>query len=91
MGSTIAITGFTVWLDLTSTQLLNHAIKTSPTVLLMAAWASIVIVKYHRTVLIAWFNDCILGKSGQIANPTIVKVDPVPYYSIRTHLCLRIY
>ena len=30
-------------------------------------------------VLIAWFNDCVLGKSGQIANPIIVMVDPVPY------------
>ena len=28
-----------------------------------------------------WFNDCVLGKSGQnlILNTTIVKVDPVPY------------
>ena len=33
---------------------------------------------YCRTVLIAWFNDCILEKSGQIANPIIAKVDPVP-------------
>ena len=30
--------------------------------------------------LIVWFNDCVLGKSVQIANPIIVKVDPVPYY-----------
>ena len=37
-------------------------------------------------VLIAWFNDCILGKSGQIANPIIAMVDPVPYYSMRAHL-----
>ena len=42
-------------------------------------------------VLIAWFNDCVLGKSGQIANPIIAMVDPVPYYSIRACLCLRIY
>ena len=41
--------------------------------------------------LIAWFNDCVLGKSGQIANPIIAMVDPVPYYSIRARLCLRIY
>ena len=32
MGSTIAIIGFTIWPDLTSTQLLNHAIKTRSTV-----------------------------------------------------------
>ena len=37
-------------------------------------------------VLIAWFNDCILGKSGQIANLIIAMVDPVPYYSIRAHV-----
>ena len=24
-------------------------------------------------VLIAWFNDCVLGKSGQIVNPIIVR------------------
>ena len=42
-------------------------------------------------VLIAWFNDCVLGKSGQTANPTIAMIDPVPYYSIHVHLCLRIY
>ena len=33
-------------------------------------------------VLIAWFNDYVLGKSGQIMNPIIVKVDPQPYYRI---------
>ena len=32
-------------------------------------------------VLIVWFNDSVLGKSGQIANLIIVKVDPLPYYS----------
>ena len=42
-------------------------------------------------VLIAWFNDCALGKSGQIANPIIAMVDPVPCYSVRARLCLRIY
>ena len=42
-------------------------------------------------VLIAWFNDCALGKSGQIANPIIVIVNPIPCYSIRARLCLRIY
>ena len=26
--------------------------------------------------LIAWFNDWVLGKSGQIANPVIANVDP---------------
>ena len=31
-GSTIAIMGFAIWFDFTSTQLLNHTIKTSPTV-----------------------------------------------------------
>ena len=42
-------------------------------------------------VLFAWFNDCVLGKSGQIANPIIAMVDPISYYSIRARLCLRIY
>ena len=37
-------------------------------------------------VLIAWFNDCVLRKSGQIANPIIAMVDPVPYYNIHTHV-----
>ena len=27
-------------------------------------------------VLIVWFNDCALGKSGQNANPIIVMVNP---------------
>ena len=31
-GLTIAINGFTIWPNLTSTQLLNHAIKTRPMV-----------------------------------------------------------
>ena len=31
--------------------------------------------------LIAWFNDCDLGKSGQTANPIIVNINPVPYHS----------
>ena len=31
--------------------------------------------------LIAWFNDCVLGKSGQIANPIIVMVDRVIVYA----------
>ena len=39
-------------------------------------------------VLNALFNDCVLGKSGQIANPMIAKVDPIPYYEIHAHLCL---
>ena len=39
----------------------------------------------HRN---GFFNDCILGKSDQVANPIIVMVNPVPYYSIRAHLCL---
>ena len=30
-------------------------------------------------VLIACFNDCVLGRSGQIANQIIVMVNPVPY------------
>ena len=39
--------------------------------------------------LIAWFNDCVLGKSGQIATPIITKIEPVPYNcSIRKCLCL---
>ena len=33
-----------------------------------------------------WFNDCVLGKSGQVANPIIAMVDPIPYYSIRTFI-----
>ena len=37
------------------------------------------------TVLIAWFHDCVLGKSGQIANPIMAMVDPVPYYCICAH------
>ena len=32
-GSSIAIIGFIIWPDLTTTQLLNYAIKTRPTVL----------------------------------------------------------
>ena len=32
MGLTIAIIGFAIWPDLTGTQLLNHTIKTRPTV-----------------------------------------------------------
>ena len=35
--------------------------------------------------LIVWFNDRVLVKSGQIVNPTIVMVDPVPY-SVYTHI-----
>ena len=44
-------------------------------------------------VLNALFNDCVLGKGGQTTNPMIqiAKVDPVPYYGMRTRLCLRIY
>ena len=36
--------------------------------------------------LIAWFNDCVLVKSGQIANPIIAMVNPVLYCSIHTFL-----
>ena len=42
-------------------------------------------------VLSTWFNNYILVKSGQIANPVIAIVDPVPYSSIRARFCLRIY
>ena len=51
------------------------------------------VCKQHTVgwVLIAQFNDCVLVKSGQIANPIIVMDDPVPYCSIRACLCLRIY
>ena len=42
-------------------------------------------------VLIVWFNDCVVGKSGQIANPIIAMVDPIPYYSIHARLRLQIY
>ena len=34
-----------------------------------------------RQVLIVRFNDCVLGNSGQHANPIIAKVDPIPYHS----------
>ena len=47
--------------------------------------------KIRHTVgrfLIVRFNDCILGKSVQIVNPIITKVDPILYYSI--HACLRL-
>ena len=44
---------------------------------------------YRRTFIIAWFNDRDFGKSGQIANPIIVNVNPVSYYSICTRLCLH--
>ena len=30
-------------------------------------------IKYHRMILIVRFDDCILDKSGQIANPTIAR------------------
>ena len=30
--------------------------------------------------LIVWFNDCVLGKSSQIVNPTIAMVNPILYY-----------
>ena len=49
------------------------------------------VMKFCVTVgrsLIAWFNSCILGKSGQIVNPIIVKVNPVPHCSICACLCL---
>ena len=43
-------------------------------------------------VLIAWFNDYVSGKPGQFVSPIIVRVDPLPYYSIHAHpillLCL---
>ena len=37
--------------------------------------------------LIAWFNDCVLGKSGQIVNPIICEGQPLPYYSIHACFC----
>ena len=40
--------------------------------------------------LIVWFNDCVLGKSGQIANPIIAMVDPVLYCSIRARLFVNL-
>ena len=33
-------------------------------------------------ILIAWFNDCVLGKSGQIVTPMIAMVDPVVYVHV---------
>ena len=54
----------------------------------------IIIIVSHtvgRVLVIAWFNDCVLGRSGRIANPIIAMIDPVPYYSIHARLCLRIY
>ena len=44
---------------------------------------------YIGQVLIAPFNDCVLVKPGQIANPIIVMNDPIPYCSIRARLCLQ--
>ena len=46
--------------------------------------------KYNTVgrILIAWCNDWVLDKSGQIMNPIIVMVDPIPYYSIYAHLSL---
>ena len=39
-------------------------------------------------VLIAWFNDCVFGLSGQITNLMIAMVNPVPYNSVHTRsLC----
>ena len=35
-------------------------------------------VTYGRTVFNYVFNDCVLSKSGLIANPIIAKVDPIP-------------
>ena len=32
--------------------------------------------------MVVWFNDCVFGLSGQMANLTIAMVDPVPYNSI---------
>ena len=32
------------------------------------------------------YNNCILVNSGQIANPIIMMVDPVPYYSIHMYV-----
>ena len=43
------------------------------------------VFKYGTTVgrvLNVWFNDCVIGKSGQSTNPIIANVDPVPYNSI---------
>ena len=39
-------------------------------------------------VLNAWFNDYVVGKSGQSTNPIITNVDPIPYSSICARLCL---
>ena len=39
-------------------------------------------------ILIAWFNDCSFGFSGQIANLMIVMVDPIPYNSIHASLLI---
>ena len=30
-----------------------------------------------RQILIAWFNDCVLGKAGQIVNPIVAKANTV--------------
>ena len=37
---------------------------------------------YHRMVFSCLVNDCVLGKSVQLVNPIIAKIDPVPYYGI---------
>ena len=51
----------------------------------MPTWLGVDILSTVGRFLVALFNDCVLGKSGQIANPTIVIVDPTLYYS--THAC----
>ena len=33
----------------------------------------------YSRIVIVWFNDCVLDKSGQIANPMTVIVNPIPY------------
>ena len=56
-----------------------------------------ILVKYLHSlgtvgrVLNAWFNDCVVGKSGQSTNSIIANVDPIPYISICARLCLWIY
>ena len=47
----------------------------------MALHRTHIYIQLHTVerVLIAWFNDYVIGYSGQIANQTIVIVDPVLY------------
>ena len=42
--------------------------------------------RMQDSFLIAGFNDCDLGKSGQTANPIFAKVDPILYYIVYMYI-----